>query len=173
MLGKPLLFMSSYAPLFALLAIRFSQHWLWITCLILAVFGTASLLLLLLLDRRASPGPHEISTVKQGTSQAASYLASYLLPFVTVSTPSTRDVIAYAGFLAIAATIHLRSSIIEVNPLLYILGYRILEVADDRGFNGYLVTRRRIMANDRIVASRFRDEVLIDRTPRPRSNSGG
>jgi hypothetical protein len=35
-LGKPLLFLSSYAPLFALLAIRFSPAWLSISCALLA-----------------------------------------------------------------------------------------------------------------------------------------
>jgi hypothetical protein len=43
MLGKPLLFLSSYAPLFALLAVRFEQRWLWITCTALALVGTVAL----------------------------------------------------------------------------------------------------------------------------------
>src|SRR5215472_964040 len=58
MLGKPLLFFSSYAPLFGLLAVRFEQRWLWISCAVLAVLGVGSLWLLLRLDARSSPGPH-------------------------------------------------------------------------------------------------------------------
>lgn len=57
MLGKPLLFVSSYAPLFALLAIRFDQLWLILTCSGLAVAGVGALWLLLRLDARATPGP--------------------------------------------------------------------------------------------------------------------
>jgi hypothetical protein len=58
MLGRPLLFLSSYAPLFGLLAIRFEQRWLWISCVVLTALGVASLWLLLRLDARQSPGPH-------------------------------------------------------------------------------------------------------------------
>ena len=168
MFGRPMLFMSSYAPLFALLAIRFSQRWLWAGCLVLSVVGVACLLLLLALNRRTSPGPHEIVSVKYGGSQAASYLAGYLLPFVTVSTPTIRDVLAYAGFITIAAVVHIRSSLIEINPLLHLLGYRILEFEDTRGLKGYLITRRNVAAHDQITASRFKDDVLIDR-PKLRS----
>jgi hypothetical protein len=34
MLGRPLLFLSSYALLFGLLAIRFQPRWLWVSCTI-------------------------------------------------------------------------------------------------------------------------------------------
>lgn len=169
MLGKPLLFLSSYAPLFGLLAIRFEKLWLWIGCLVLATLGIGSLLLLLFLDRRASPGPHNITSVRQAGTEAASYLASYLLPFLTVSTPSVRDVLAYTGFLIVAAAVYLHSSIMQINPLLYLLGYQVLEVTDDRGLTGYLVTRRRVRAGDLVMASRFRDDILIDRSGPQRS----
>jgi hypothetical protein len=113
MLGRPLLFLSSYAPLFALLAIRFEQRWLQISCTVLAVTGVVSLWLLLRLDARSSPGPHTLASVKDAGGEAASYLATYLLPFLTVATPTIRDVLAYAGFLLVAATISLRSSVVQ------------------------------------------------------------
>lgn len=94
MLGRPLLFLSSYAPLFALLAIRFEQRWLQISCTVLAVTGVVSLWLLLRLDARSSPGPHTLASVKDAGGEAASYLATYLLPFLTVATPTIRDVLA-------------------------------------------------------------------------------
>ena len=164
MLGRPLLFLSSYAPLFALLAIRFEQRWLWISCTVLAVIGVVSLWLLLRLDARSSAGPHTLTSVQDAGGEAASYLATYLLPFLTVSTPTVRDVLAYAGFLLVAATISLRSSVAQVNPLLYLLGYRVLSVTDDHGLHAYMVTRHRPPAGNRVLATRFRDDVLVDRT---------
>src|ERR1035438_9441157 len=80
MLGRPLLFLSSYAPLFALLAIRFEERWLWISCTALAVLGVVSLWLLLRLDARSAPGPHTLASVKDAGGEAAAYLATYLLP---------------------------------------------------------------------------------------------
>ena len=164
MLGRPLLFLSSYAPLFALLAIRFEQRWLWISCTVLAVLGVVSLWLLLRLDARSSPGPYSLASVKDAGGEAASYLATYLLPFLTVATPTVRDVLAYVGFLLVAATINLRSPVVQVNPLLYLLGYRILSVTDDHGLHAYMITRRRPPAGNRVLATRFRDDVLVDRT---------
>jgi len=164
MLGKPLLFFSSYAPLFGLLAIRFVQPWLWISCAALAVLGVGSLWLLLHLDARSSPGPHLLASTRDAGPEAASYLASYLLPFLTVSVPTIRDIIAYIGFLVVAASIHLRSSVVQVNPLLYLLGYRVLYVTDDHGLRAYMVTRRAVESGSTVLATRFRDEVLVDRT---------
>jgi len=163
MLGKPLLFFSSYAPLFGLLAIRFVEPWLWITCAALAALGVASLLLLLRLDRRAEPDPHNLESATNAGGEAASYLAGYLLPFLTVATPTLRDVIAYAGFLVVAAAINLRTSVAQVNPLLYLLGYRVLSVTDDGGLQAYIITKRSLQPGQQVVATRFRDDVLVDR----------
>jgi hypothetical protein len=166
MLAKPLLFLSSYAPLFGLLAIRFEPKALWMTCSALALIGLGSLWLLLRLDARVSVSPHVLATTKDAGPEAASYLASYLLPFVTVSSPSTRDVVAYAGFLVVAAAVQLRSSVIQINPLLYLLGYRVLAIEDDRDLKAYLVTRGSPRAGERVLATRFRDNVLIERPRR-------
>lgn len=164
MLGRPLLFLSSYAPLFGLLAIRFEQRWLWISCAVLAVVGVLCLWLLLRLDARSAPGPHTLTSVRDAGVEAAGYLATYLLPFLTVATPTARDVVAYAGFLLVAAVINLRSAVAQVNPLLYLLGYRVLSVTDDHGLHAYMITRHRRAAGDRVLATRFRDDVLVDRT---------
>ena len=86
------------------------------------------------------------------------------MPFLTVAEPNGRDVAAYAGFLAVAATISLRSSVAQVNPLLYLLGYRVLAVTSDQGLRAYLITRRTVLANSSVLATRFRNDVLIDRT---------
>ena len=164
MLGRPLLFLSSYAPLFGLLAVRFEQRWLWISCAVLAALGVASLYLLLRLDARQSPGPHLLTSVKEAGGEAAAYLATYLLPFLTVATPTVRDVLAYAGFLLVTAVVNIRSAVAQVNPLLYVFGYRVLSVTDDRGLSAYMITRHFPPVGDCVLATRFRDDVLVDRT---------
>jgi hypothetical protein len=164
MLGKPLLFLSSYSPLFGLLAIRFVQPWLWISCVVLAAFGAGSLWLLLRLNSQSSRGPYVLTSVQDAGVEAAAYLASYLLPFLTVSTPTARDVAAYLGFLAVAATISLRSSVAQVNPLLYLFGYRVLSVTSDHGLHAYMITRHSVAVGTHILATRFRDDVLVDKS---------
>ena len=53
---------------------------------------------------------------------------------------------------------------VQVNPLLYLLGYRVLSVTDDHGLHAYMITRHPRPAGDRVLATRFRDDVLVDRT---------
>lgn len=164
MLGKPLLFLSAYAPLFALLAVRFEALALMVTCIALALVGVGCLLLLLRLDARATPGAHQLKYVKDAGAEAGAYLGAYLLPFLTVSTPSARDAVAYLGFMIVSAAVYIHSSVVQINPLLYILGYRVLEVVDTNGLRAYLVTRRSPDVGQYVAATRFRDDVLIDRT---------
>jgi hypothetical protein len=163
MLAKPMLFMSSYAPLFALLAIRFEERWLWVSCTVLAIAGVGSLWLLLRLDTRAEAGPHDVAAVSEAGGEAAAYLGGYLLPFLTVATPGVRDVAAYIGFLAVAAAIYLHSSLIQVNPLLYLFGYHVVSVTDRRGLHAYLIARNNVTVGSRILATRFGADVLIAR----------
>ena len=164
MLGRLLMYLSSYAPLFGLLAVRFTGPGLWVPCLVLAVAGAAAAGLLLLLDGRSSRGPHKLASVRDAGGEAAAYLASYLLPFLTVATPGWRDIAAYVGFLAVAAVISVRSPAAQVNPLLYLFGYRVLSVTDDQGLQAYLITRQVPLAGQRVLATRFRNDVLISRS---------
>jgi hypothetical protein len=115
MLAKPLLFLSSYCPLFALLAIRFTEIHLQLGCATLAVLGVISLLLLLRLDRHTAPGPHRLVSARPAGAEAASYLASYLLPFLTISDPSPRDIVAYLLFLIVAYAVYVQSSLGRVS----------------------------------------------------------
>jgi hypothetical protein len=163
MLAKPLLFLSAYAPLFVLLAVRFEPRPLMYTCAGMAVAGLGALVLLLRLDARASPGSHHLVAVRDAGAEVGAYLGAYLLPFLTVPTPPLRDQIAYLLFLVVAAAVYLRSSVVQINPLLYVLGYQVLSVVDSHGLRAYLVTRRKRIVGDTISATRFSDDVLIER----------
>lgn len=73
--------------------------------------------------------------------EVSGYLASYLLPFVTVPTPSWRDLLDYGLFLLVNLVIYVRSNLVRVNPTLYVLGYRVLAIRYGREKEQYLVTR--------------------------------
>jgi hypothetical protein len=105
-----------------------------------------------------------LASADDAGAAAAAYLASYLLPFLIIPTPTARDVIAYVGFFVVAAAIHLRSAVVQVNPLLYLLGYRVLSVTDEQGLTAYMITRHAVSTGTPILATRLRDDVLIDRT---------
>ena len=70
---------------------------------------------------------------------------------------------AYAGFVAIAAAIYMQTSMAQVNPLLYLLGYRVLSVTDSHGLRAFIITKRSLQPGERVAATRFGD-VLVDRS---------
>jgi hypothetical protein len=87
--------------------------------------------------------PYDI-TVKSSEDtggEVSGYLASYLLPFVTVPTPGWRDLLGYALFLLVGLVIYVRSNLVRVNPTLYLLGYRVLAVRYGESKQQYLLTR--------------------------------
>ncbi len=82
----------------------------------------------------------------------AGYVATYLLPFVTVAQPSGRDLLAYGAFLAVSAIIYVRSSMVAINPLLYLLGFRVANIAGPRGLDAFLICRDRPAAGTTVHA---------------------
>lgn len=74
------LFLGSYAPLWFLLALRFTNFKLWIVMLVLGVIGLADTVRLVVLQpRNLSPSPYEVTGVSDHGSEVAGYLATYLL----------------------------------------------------------------------------------------------
>jgi hypothetical protein len=162
MLQRPLLFFSSYAPLFGILAIRFERPALVYSCTGLAAAGVAALLAIIWVHSRTNGAEIVIASVNNAGGEAASYLAGYLLPFVTVSQPSARDVVAYIAFIVVAGVVHSRTSAIQVNPLLFLLGWKILQVTTDSGATVFLITREVHFSGDTVLTSRLGGDVRVE-----------
>lgn len=123
------LFLASYAPMFLILAIRFDAVALRSACGILAAIGIVDATLIIRRSRRKLATVRvRIYSVADAGSESSGYLVSYLLPFVTVATPSGRDLAGYGLFLIVALVIYIRSNLVQVNPVFYLLGYRVLRI---------------------------------------------
>ena len=85
------LFLCSYAPLFLILAIRFTEHWLEALCGGLFVLGLGGGLAVVLRYSGVSGRSWTATRVEDRGAEVAGYLASYILPFVVVPEPSWRD----------------------------------------------------------------------------------
>jgi hypothetical protein len=136
-------FISSYAPLFAILALRLDSRIVAIICAVLALVGVGTAVSLLRGLGRLQPDSYITTTVVDRGPDVAGYVATYLLPFLTVAQPSSRDLLAYAGFLLVSAVIYVRSSMMAVNPLLYLLGFRVSWITDSHGCEAFLISRSR------------------------------
>jgi len=157
------LFISSYAPLFAMLVIRFEDRTLQVVCAVIATFGVATLAMLLHRARRIQPDPHRIESVTDRGAEVAGYLATYLLPFLTVTEPSGRDLGAYFLFLLVVGVVYVQSEMVQINPLLYVLLYRVWAVRTTDGWSGYLISRHTPRPNTTVLASRLANTLALEK----------
>jgi|HubBroStandDraft_6_1064221.scaffolds.fasta_scaffold83222_2 hypothetical protein len=134
------LFLSSYLPLFVILAVRFDGVGLKWTCAVLAGLGALDLGIIFSIARTTQAQRRYADRIDDASPEVAGYLASYLVPFVTVATPSTGDLVGYGIFFAVLLAIFLRSNMSQINPTLYVFGFRLatITLGSDRR---YLVCR--------------------------------
>jgi hypothetical protein len=157
------LFLGSYALLFTLLAIRFEITWLEVACAALATLGFLDMLWIVFgVTRRKEPEPIVPATVSDAGSDVAGYLATYLLPFLTVAEPNTRDVIAYILFLLVTGLIYVRSEMTQINPTLYLLCRRVVRVTTTDGWSGYVIMRTHPEPSEPIKTVSLNAEVRVE-----------
>jgi len=155
------LFLSSYAPLFLILGVRFTDVWLTWSFLVLATLSIVTGLLIFRSARQIATGEYVFTSVEDRGAEVSGYLATYLLPFVTVVSPSLRDIIGYAIFFGIAGVLYVRSEMIQINPTLYIFGWKVVAVTVDKTWTAHLLTRGDITPGTTVSAVRFRDKIFI------------
>lgn len=163
MLTRPLLFLSSYAGLFVILMIRFHESaGLVIVFWIASEMGLAAPLVLLRSRRHAGGDPFEVSEVEDRGPEVAGYLATYLLPFVTVPRPDIYDLAGYGLFVVLAAIVYVQSEMVQINPTFYLLRWRVFAFSSPNGRRFYLLSRNRPARGSAIRAWRVTDDVLLD-----------
>src|SRR5262249_9898715 len=104
--------------------------------------------------------------VEDRGAEVAGYLASYILPFVVVPEPNWRDLTGYAIFLVVAATIYVRSGLLQINPTLYLLGWRVFAVTLGGSWTGFALSRRSIALGDVVEVRRVTERVFMASTPK-------
>lgn len=156
------LFGGSYAPLLLMLALRFDGLVLRLTIAAVGVlFLGDTARLVLWLPRRVQPAPFVVTEVKDHGSQVAGYLATYLLPLLVVPTPTVTDLLAYGMFLGVVAVVYVRSEMLDINPTLYVLGLRVLEVVTAEGWAGCAIVKSGLAPGDTLRGVHVDDSLLV------------
>lgn len=138
------LFVISYVPLLWIVAL---QHWpqgptswrSWLPVGSVILVSFVGIFDALHLTRSASSvgalAVHIRNITDEGAN-AAAYLVTYLLPFVSVSLTDWNSWAAYGVFFVVLFVIFVRSSFGLVNPTMYLLGWRVVQadlVSDEWG----------------------------------------
>ena len=136
------LFLSSYSPLFGLLAWTnrsYPRTWL-----ALASLAGASVvaLVIVLAGYRSEHGAQLVvtrSVPKDGDVMA--YVATYLVPFFALHLNLTDDRVVLGVFLVVLGVVYVNSNMLFVNPLLSLAGFHTFEVTDAAENEYTLITR--------------------------------
>lgn len=138
------LFLSSYLPLFVIFAVRFDRpEWLAWICAGFVVAGLLAVAAVLWALRRVPTTTVRIDSVRDAGAEAGGYLATYVLPFVLVTTPSVRDMLGFGIFMLILAVVYVRSDLIQVNPAIYLLLRRVVRVRTESEEQVFVIVRQR------------------------------
>lgn len=158
-------FLSSYAPLWLMLGLRFDP--LWLSGVLISVSLLCGGVVGFLVTRSAAERPSSttLTVVGDGGSEVSGYIASYLLPFLTIGDPGAREFAMYGVFLLVAGLVYVRSGLMQVNPTIYMFnrGVKRATIAARGGGTAevFVITRRNLRAGDRVHAERFSDRVYI------------
>ncbi len=155
-LVRCILFLCSYFPLFAILFVLLGGDQPVLAWIFLGVglFGLVmTVLFFTAIVFKRSPIRGEITSRHARGSEIMGYIASYIVPFVTFSLGSVRQIIALVIFIAILGVVYIFSNdMVRINPMFNLFGYRLYEVTSDQAKDSFaLITRRRVKCGDKVL----------------------
>lgn len=129
-LSRVVFFLSSFSPL--LLVFSLLDTWgrglPSIICAVTAGLAVVFLLLILWWAKMYRTAILCAKVARRKDVEALTYIASFLLPFLTVSTDSLKQKIALGIFMCLIALFYISGETYFWNPILSLLGYRAIEI---------------------------------------------
>ena len=168
-----MLFLSSYVPLAVILFILYlqSQPILAWVALGLGLVGLFALLIYLFgYVPHVSPVEDTVTEQHGRGGEVMGYIASYIVPFATITLDGWQQIAALLIFLAMLGIVYINSDdMLRINPMLNVLGYRLYEVSLKHGFEGEtyaLITRHRITRGSTVRLVALENDIYIEKNSR-------
>jgi hypothetical protein len=166
-LVRSILFVSSYFPLgmiFGLLL--WEKHPLRAGVIIVGGIICLSLAWVYMLwgRKNLSPGKGKLLEFERKDGEVMSYIATYLIPFVTFSLDTPVQMIALGILVGVLLILYVNSNMIYINPMLNLFGYHLYEVTIEHGKHPYYyIAHKRMIRDDDIDFVYVSDDVLLER----------
>ena len=160
------LFLSSYAPLFLILAMKSWKDSRSLSIGLAAVASAAVVILYIFLRtaQKLSPGKITAASVVSRDGDTMSYIVTYLLPFLAVNLKDPMDMVSLGILLLVICLLYVNSNMIHTNPMLNIAGYHIFEIEDADGKRTALISKRSyVRTGSDIDAISIGDYVLLEK----------
>lgn len=164
LLVRLLLFLSSYAPLFVITGLQWHAKIGKWSILLFSVAGISivALWIFFLLSRRIAVVPIEIESARSLNAEALNYVATYIFPFLDSRPDDPLYAVGLVVLYGMLGIIYVNSNMIHINPLLNLVGYRLIEI-EIGGTVCSLITRRRFIARGSTIrVRRLGDDVYME-----------
>jgi hypothetical protein len=161
-----MLFVSSYFPLTVIFCILlFDKRPVGaIAILLLGITGLVALTLYFLVFAPRKPTFHEeVASLEKRDGDVLSYVASYLIPFVTFPLEGVPQVLALLVFIFVLLVVYINSNMIYINPMLNLAGYHLYEIKlKNNELSYHLITRHQVMRREMIRFVKIGDGVFLE-----------
>ncbi len=164
-IARILLFLSSYFPLFVIFFCLYigKNTWFAISCLGFGVLGLWGFWRFWRYMRKhIGPEKIQVVTIRSDAGESMSYIVSYIIPFLSISTNEQQQQFALGVFFFMIAVLYVTSNMIHVNPMLSLLGYRIYEITLSTGSPHTLISRRRIIPNQSLKVVKVSENLFVE-----------
>jgi hypothetical protein len=160
-----ILFLSSYIPLWVIFAIITARDWRYLSLSFagLAILSFLGTLIFLRLVQRLQGIQLAVGVIHRKDSETMSYIASYVIPFAATAFDKLEQVVALGVFLVVLCMVYVNSSMIHINPLLSLLGYRLYEISDTEGNSYFLISKRNVRRGDEIRAIDLANDIYVEK----------
>jgi hypothetical protein len=161
-----ILFLSSYAPLFLIIAVR---GWRDSRCLAAGLGGVSIISVIVLFAfiataRKLASDKISVASVVSRDGDAMSYIVTYLLPFLAVKLSEFADVTSLGIVIFVIGLLYVNSNMIYTNPVLNIAGYHVFEIQDGDGKTAALISKRSyVRVGSEVNAISIGDFVLLEK----------
>lgn len=182
-LGKLMFLVSSYAPLWLLIGVRFRSldpstvPYAPSAEKAFYIISFASVLVFFLLlrsFRRASPVALRVRSYSRKDDHILSYIVTYFPPLFSLNLGQSTDIASLIIIYATAAVVYVRLDAFYVNPLFALFGYRIYEVCGEKETVTAIISSRASMYEGKTLKGPKSNGVLFmgdvdEREPEQRS----
>ncbi len=120
-LGRIALFLSSYAPLLLIFALRAYDTSVVTAVVVGAVVATSVIAAAALFYTRRGSTYLDVSDIKPRDEDVMAYVLTYLVPFLGIDVTRAADLAAFVVFIVVVGVIYIHTNLLFVNPLLTIL----------------------------------------------------
>ena len=163
------LFFCSYFPLTLIICALQSDQWpWWIIALIGGVPGLGSLALtgfyFWLMRRTAYVQQKKVTSFSKHDSEIMSYIASYIIPFVTFPLGGWKQIVTLLIFVVVLLVIYVQSNMIYINPMLSIVGYHLYEIEVEQSQRShYYIARKPLERTPEIRFVPLSDDIYLEK----------